>query len=289
MFKHKFGGIWTRKKIVVLKAYLEFYVLALKNQPFTLHYADAFAGTGRHNVEDSDGEAMLIPMDDLKGSVLTALEVSPDFDVYHFNDLNSDHVLELKKIKANHPGKVIEISQKDANVFVEEFCNRLGSKDRAVVLIDPYSTEFDWKSLEYLAKKKIDLWLLFPISVILRMTPRDGDRLKPEWRNTLNRLLGTNEWESELYKPKELLPMDDLFGQANESEETERVNVLAVQEWVTNRLKGTFPFVASPIPLKNKGKTLFLFFFAVSNPSKKAWGLAQKAANQIIKKNIGND
>lgn len=45
---HKFGGIWTQKKVEVLEHYLSFYVQALKNQNFNLHYADAFAGTGSH-------------------------------------------------------------------------------------------------------------------------------------------------------------------------------------------------------------------------------------------------
>jgi len=41
MMDHEFGGIWTRQKLDILKKYLGFYTLALKNQPFTLHYVDA--------------------------------------------------------------------------------------------------------------------------------------------------------------------------------------------------------------------------------------------------------
>lgn len=58
---HEFGGIWTREKLGLLQAYLQFYVNALKHQPFTLHYADAFAGTGSHVPVSQVDQPMLIP------------------------------------------------------------------------------------------------------------------------------------------------------------------------------------------------------------------------------------
>lgn len=75
MKQHKFGGIWTRMKLDVLGQYLRFYVTALKNQPFTLHYADAFAGTGTHSPMDDEGQELLVPYEDFKGSVLTAVNI----------------------------------------------------------------------------------------------------------------------------------------------------------------------------------------------------------------------
>jgi len=287
---HEFGGIWTRKKLSVLEAYLKFYVTALKNLPFTLHYVDAFAGTGSHDPVLEDGQELLVPYEDFRGSVLTALEVSPGFDQFHFNDLNSEHVSELHSIKNEHPDRRIQIYEQDANQFVPEYCAKLERNDRAVLLLDPYSTQLDWNTLKYVAaSKKVDLWLLFPISVILRMTPRDGARVKPEWKNTLDRLLGTDSWEDSLYKPLEAPVMDDLFGTPDPIPVSERLNTKELEQWVTNRLKELFPYVAQPVPLNNNGRPLFLFYFAVSNDSEKAWRLADRAASHIIKKNIGND
>ncbi len=288
--KHEFGGIWTRKKLSVLEAYLKFYVTALKNLPFSLHYADAFAGTGTHAPAADEDQELLVPYEDFRGSVLTALEVSPGFNQFHFNDLNPTHVSELQNIQDVYPDKQIHIYEQNANQFVPNFCASLQRNDRAVLLLDPYSTQLDWSTLKHVSDSgKVDLWLLFPISVILRMTPRDGARIKPEWKNTLNRLLGTDRWEESLYKPVETPVMGDLFGDPDPTPSSERLNTKELEQWVTNRLRELFPYVAEPVPLNNKGRPLFLFYFAVSNTSEKAWRLADRAASHIIKQNIGND
>lgn len=60
--KHTFGGLWTQEKLQVLEKYLQFYATALKNQPFTLHYVDAFAGTGSHDPKVKALRARLFPM-----------------------------------------------------------------------------------------------------------------------------------------------------------------------------------------------------------------------------------
>lgn len=287
--QHRFGGIWTRKKLAVLEAYLHFYTTALKNTPFTLHYADAFAGTGSHDPIHEDNELLLLPHEDFRGSVLTALSVEPAFHCYHFNERNLDYVRELKAIRQEHPEKLIHISETDANLFVPEFCDGLTASDRAVLLLDPYSTQLDWVTLESIAASgKVDLWMLFPISVILRMTPKDEDRIRPEWANTLRRLLGTDAWEAAFYKPPEVPSIDDLFDDAP-TQAARRINTTEVENWVTGRLKEVFPYVAKPVLLTNRGSPLFLFYFAVSNKSEKAWGLAERAASDIIGKNVGTD
>lgn len=287
---HEFGGVWTRQKLTVLEAYLQFYVTALKNQPFTLHYADAFAGTGVHAPFQNEDQEVLVPLEDFRGSVMTALEVSPGFDEFHFNDLNPNHASELRTIREANSEKTIHIYEQDANQFVPAFCAKLTAKDRAVLLLDPYSTQLNWETLKFVAEsKKVDLWLLFPVSVILRMTPRDGAKVRPEWKSTLDRLLGDDGWERSLYKPIETPAIDDLFGDNDPIPLSERLNTKELEQWVTRRLKELFPYVAQPVPLNNRGKPLFLFYFAVSNDNPNAWRLADRAASHIIKKNLGND
>ncbi len=283
--KHPFGGIWTQKKLEVLEKYLGFYTQALKNQRFRLHYADGFAGTGSHTPKymDLGMQEGLIETEELRGSVTRALEVEPGFDHYHFNDLNPKHIEALEELAARYPDKMITVHQSDANDFVPDFCQRLGRSDRAVLLLDPYSTQLNWSTLDDVAKsERVDLWLLFPISALSRMTPRDGGKVQESWRKTLNRLLGTDDWQKTLYKPKELPQMDDLFGDSEDSMETERINVEELQSWVTGRLKELFPYVAEPVPLRSNGSLLFLFYFAVSNPHPAAGALAQKVVKSIL-------
>jgi three-Cys-motif partner protein len=52
--KHSFGGDWTREKLERVKAYLDAYMTALKNQRFKLGYIDAFAGTGYINQREDN-------------------------------------------------------------------------------------------------------------------------------------------------------------------------------------------------------------------------------------------
>ena len=282
--KHTFGGLWTQEKLQVLEKYLQFYTTALKNQPFTLHYVDAFAGTGSHDPKVKSSQGEIIPLEDFRGSVTTALNIEPGFHHYHFNDLNPDHIRELQALKLKYPNKNIHITEKDANSFVPEFCAMLGKKDRAVLLLDPYSTQLNWATLKHVtATQKIDLWLLFPISAITRMTPKDGAKIRLEWRKTITRLLGTDKWEEALYKPKPLPLMDDLFGDQGNYDGTERLNIDELEIWITKRLRQLFYYVAKPYRLTNQNRLLFLFYLAVSNPKQQAWRLADRAAQSILK------
>lgn len=188
-------------------------------------------------------------------------------------------------MRIKHPTKDIRISQLDANDFIPSFCNELTSRDRAVMFIDPYSTQLNWSTLGHIAATgKIDMWLLFPISAILRMTPTSGDRVRPEWRETISRLLGDDGWEDALYEPRSSVPMDDLFGNDGLDETYSRLNVEELTHWVTKRLQELFSYVAEPVRLDNNGSPLFLFYFAVSNPSEKAWGLANRVVKDIRRK-----
>lgn len=76
--------------------------------------------------------------------------------------------------------------------------------------------------------------------------------------------------------------MGDLFDSKPDEIDSERLNTQELQHWVTRRLEELFPYVAKPVPLNSNGKPLFLFYFAVSNDKKAAWGLAERAASSII-------
>lgn len=277
--RNRFGGPWTQKKIEILQKYLKFYTTALSGK-FNLFYADAFAGTGKQSSKIEESQIELIPQEDFQGSVMAALETNPPFSRYFFNDLDKEFTEALREITDQHLEKDITISQRDANIFVPMFCRMLGKYDRAVLFVDPFSTELNWKTLTYVAEsKKIDMWLLFPLSVIIRMTKKDGEII-PEWRKTLDRLLGTNDWEQALYSRVDVPQTEDMFG-FEHNKGMERINPDAVQDWVKQRLEEQFAFVTDPVPLKNNNRPLFSLFLAVSNDSPKATQLARKVSKQI--------
>ncbi|MBY9947659.1 three-Cys-motif partner protein TcmP [Pseudomonas aeruginosa] len=105
MVKHSFGGEWTRIKLERLESYLKIYTTALKNQPFTLHYVDAFAGTGQRDDDDLSSDPLL-ELEVLRGSVRRALDCKDVFHEYHFNDLKLEHVQALEELRAEYPDKV---------------------------------------------------------------------------------------------------------------------------------------------------------------------------------------
>ena len=80
-------------------------------------------------------------------------------------------------------------------------CEKDWSGHRAVLFLDPYGMEVEWKTIEAIAATKaIDLWLLFPLGIgVNRLLTRSGE-IPEQWRKKLNLLLGTNEWYQEFYK-----------------------------------------------------------------------------------------
>ncbi len=281
--KNVFGGPWTRIKIEILKDYLNFYTIALKGK-FILHYADAFAGVGKHSRKIADEQPELFEEESFRGSVLTALDTDPPFDRYYFNDLNPAFIKELWKIRDQYIDRDITIKEMDANRFIPQFAKHLNWNERAVLFVDPFKTEVDWQTLVEVAKsKKIDMWLLFPLSALIRLTEKERPEVSPVWAEVLDRMLGSNDWEAELYQPRELPPMDDMFG-ARPDPVMERLNPEALQAWVKSKLEREFAYVEEPVMLKNNGRPLFSLFLALANDSDKAKALARKVTRAIIKK-----
>ena len=102
-----FGGDWTEQKLAILAEYLAAYNTALKNQPFTRVYVDAFAGTGyRENRQKEFGVVDIFeetrqdePQRFLKGSAKRALEVQPPFHRYVFVESEPENVRALESLR----------------------------------------------------------------------------------------------------------------------------------------------------------------------------------------------
>jgi hypothetical protein len=151
----------------------------------------------------------------------------------------------------------------------------IGAAHGGVVFLDPYGLQVTWDTLVAIAKTKaLDLWVLFPSGMGLnRLLTKSGD-IPQEWRDTLDRSLGTQEWRSAFYRNE---GDPDLFDGAR-SKTVKDADPMKLEKFYLDRLRRIFPTVMNNcIRLTNsKDQTMYLLCFACANPSPKAKALVVK-------------
>ena len=293
---NQFGGAWTQRKLEILRGYLNSYTTALKQQPFTLTYVDAFAGTG-DNVRNSSNANQGTPLladafdhetaGDRKSSARLALEVTDrPFDQFVFVEQNPAYARELHKLKADFPTRDIRIEQADSNAFLQKWCANRNqefrvpwSGQRALIFLDPFGTQVDWQTIECIADtKSVDLWILFPISALTRILPKEREP-NEAYADTIDRVYGSQEWRNELYhKQTQPTLFEGEMGAAVRSDQQ------AIVDLYLRNLKSIFAGVA-PSPkwfYNSHNSPLFTFMFAASNP--KGASIAVRIANSRLGK-----
>jgi len=293
---HRFGGDWTEAKLDVLAKYLKSYTAALEGkptaaQPFRKAYIDAFAGTGTRTARasESSGATLLFPdlaeaapQKLLDGSAKLALQVEPRFDKYIFIERSPERCQQLEGLKTEFSALKddIDVRQGEANEVIQKLCadpSKWRSR-RAVLFLDPYGMQVEWKTIEAVAATKaIDLWLLVPLGMGMnRLAPNSG-KLPESWRQRMNAFLGTADWYEEFYKVE---TKATLFGD-HQVQVKASMDVMA--RYFNNRLKQVFVGVADePGVLWNSSKNpLYMFCFAVGNERGK--DIALRIANHLLK------
>jgi three-Cys-motif partner protein len=293
MVKKPFGGrTWTEEKLERVGKYLPAFTTALKRQGFKLVYIDAFAGDGWVEYKKLAGSQRYLDLDlpqlagFSEGSAIRAVKTTPMFDGYYFIDDDPAKVERLKASVATANPRALARSSfqvADANAALQEVTNAIDWREtRAVAFLDPYGAEVDWRTLDLIAAHRgIDLWYLFPAMAVQRMLPRHG-AVPDAWGHRLDRLLGATDWRERFLKDR---PSADLFDSTMERKES-TANMRAIEDYVTGRLRSTFKggTGSRAVPLMNsKGSTMFLLFFAMTNPDPKAITRAMKIANHILR------
>lgn len=295
---HLFGGDWTTEKLEIVRRYLAAYTTALKKTSFRIAYIDAFAGTG-YRTRRRRGESSQITQEPipgfppeyyerdsqgfLDGSARIALQVEPQFHKYIFIENNPKRFSELERLKDDFPERRDDIILKpeEANAYLQDLClNRSWKSRRAVLFLDPYGMQVEWKTIEAVGKTKaIDLWILFPLGVAVnRMVTKSG-KISTAWRRRLDIMFGDTGWFEEFYRSS---VRQDLFGR--EKAELEKVaNFDSIGQYFVRRLETVFHQAApNPRPLYNsRNIPLFLLCFATGN--EKGAPIAMKIANHILK------
>ncbi|NVJ25970.1 three-Cys-motif partner protein TcmP [Myxococcus sp. AM011] len=295
---HSFGGDWTEKKLDVLKHYLVAYTTALKDKPsannaFRKAYIDAFAGTGTRTARERDTssapDTLLFPdLNEpapqrlLEGSAKLALQVEPRFESYIFIERSHERCQQLKALKQEFPALAddIVVRQGEANAEIQKLCAPLNAwkSRRAVLFLDPYGMQVEWKTIQAIAATKaIDLWLLVPLGMGINRVATKSGKIPDPWRQRMNAFFGTKDWYDEFYKV-ETTPT--LFGDA-QAQVKAPMDVMA--RYFNNRLKEVFAGVAEkPGMLRNSANNpLYLLCFAVGNERGK--NVALRIANHLLK------
>jgi three-Cys-motif partner protein len=278
--------------------YLQSYTTALKykptpDRPFNKAFIDAFAGTGyRTPTPGSPGAATQEelfpelaasdPQRLLEGSARLALDVDPPFDKYIFVEKNAGRCQQLAQLKSGFPARAdtIDIRLGDANVEIQRICRGEDwSGQRAVLFLDPYGMQVDWKTIEAVAATKaIDLWLLFPLGIgVNRLLTKSG-AIPDTWRDRLTALLGTENWYEEFYKVEATA---DLLG--NVSARVIKASMDVIGAYFLERLSTVFAgVVKQPGVLRNSSNNpLYLLCFAVGNERGKP--IAIRIAKHLLK------
>lgn len=287
---HRFGGDWTSSKLTIIGEYLSAYTTALKNQRFKTAYIDAFAGSGYRTLREHDDgaatSALFLPEDApqalLDGSARIALKTDPRFDKYIFIEKNADRCAALETLKTEFPALAagIDVRRGEANEQIQALCAKRGwSSRRAVLFLDPYGTQVEWKTIEAVAATRaIDLWILFPLGIgVNRLLTRSGE-IPPSWRRRLDLLLGTDQWYDAFYKVEHVPTLFDAPEKKVQKATTETIG-----RFFNDRLRGVFADVApEPRVLFNSANCpLYLLCFAVGNEN--GAPIALRIANHLLR------
>ncbi len=283
---HEFGAQHTELKLSIVEKYLRAFVTALTPHFGELWYIDAFAGTGARTVrvEAQDGDLFDAPIpervEQRRGSARIAIDVDPPFHRLIFIESKPAHCEALRVLAREHKDRRISVVEGDANRAIQAALTKGGWENRrAVLFLDPYGMEVEWETLKAIAATgAIDVWFLFSLSGLYRQATRRSGNITSDKRAAINKILGTNAWEKELYSD---LGQNELFGAADK----QRIaDVRSLERYVKHRLETIFPKVFEPVALPTEQKPQrFSLFLAISNSDEKALGLATRIGNHILK------
>ncbi|MFM1977233.1 MAG: hypothetical protein RL145_2079 [Pseudomonadota bacterium] len=277
------GGAWTEAKLDRVEKYLKAFITALKKQNFNLVYIDAFCGRGEVGVKG--GEELPLLQEGrrfLAGSARRALSLAVPFNRYHFIDASQEALEELKSwLNSNRPdlqGRV-HFHHGDVNAELPKVTDALGKMERAVLFLDPFGMQVDWETMVIIAKKCLDLWYLVPTMALNRMVSKTLN-MPAGWPEKLDTFLGTSSWRETWY----LTDVQGRLFQDGDDGKLRTASIEKIEADFVARLRILFKMPKNQKRLgSSKSGILFTLVFGCSNPDPKAYGLALRIANNLLK------
>ncbi len=240
-------------------------------QPRDLRRAlDAFAGAGIHITKE---HKEFIP-----GSPLNALILNPQFDEYHFIDIDREKTQHLRTIVEEFENKEsIFIYEGDCNhILLEKVFPRCRYEDyhRALCILDPYGLHLDWTLIKKAGDMgSVEIFLNFPVADMNRnVLWHDTNAVTIEQKLRMTRFWGDETWKEAAYHKECTLFEEINIKNTNET----------IAECFRLRLKEVagFDFVLEPMPMRNStGAIIYYLFFAANQP----------VSNKIVKEIFANN
>lgn len=250
------------------------YTTALKYQPFSLVYVDAFAGTGRSRIRSDctdsneendtllDDEYVISKEKFIEGSPRRALGLDQPFDKYFFFDADKSRADLLEGLSVDYPDRNIQVQVGDANEIIQGLIPSIVKPlTRGVAFLDPYGPHLDWRTVEVLGQTgNFEVIINFPLGMAInRLITRSGD-IPENWRTGLNSCFGSTEWKNLVYTER-----TDLFGDTAIQKVDDAGQRLL--EFYVSRLERIFRYVARPSVVRNtRGMPIYYMLWAGPNP-----------------------
>lgn len=274
-------GPWAAQKLDALEAYLNYYGTALKNQPFTRVYIDAFAGSPVSKVRQTGIPPEPSPfLDEVKdseaqeqfilGSPIRALNVVNKFHSHYFFDLDESRAETLRKLCNEREDVTIKVG--DCNPLIRELASSLHArKFRGVAFLDPYGAHLEWETVTALAATgTMEVIINFPVAMAINRLIKKSGVVPEKWSDQLTRCFGTEEWRDIAYRVNQ-----DLFG--NEVITKQGGVADRLLDLYMRRLRAIFPHVATPRLICNT-RNAPLYYLIWAGPNR----LGLKGANYIL-------
>lgn len=293
------GGSWTEQKLDCFESYVKAYLTIMNvyrdKFKWRLLYFDGFAGCGSRSEEEKTEEQKYVcetfgeelvegrELDVYQGAaerVIRLDESMRGFDFYYFIDKFEENLARLELRLASYPTKGLrQFRVGDANVNALQLGEALKRDThlKSLCLLDPFGMTIDWKAIEALSGKSIDLWILLPSGVIVnRLLKKNGELMHIDKLQSFFGM-GEEELREWFYEHKQ---ETDLFGEQQEWYEKKNNPIQRIAELYIERLGELFPYVTSePLVMRNKNNVpIYHFVCASFNQT------AVKIAQQIITK-----
>jgi three-Cys-motif partner protein len=278
-------GPWTVIKLDALEKYMSAFTSASSRAKATL-YLDLFGGRpDNRSRSEADDESEIFA-----GSALRAALVRPEFTKMIVTELSRTAAEEQRVRLAQVAGSRAVVVPGDCNKAMPEALRQLAAADDGwrwaptFALVDQYSAEVTWKTLETLAKfkhpsarTKVELCIYVGPSFMVRgLRGRDG-AVNSQYAARLDAMFGSRLWRYVIAARE-----DDAITGAQA--EAELVNLM---RWELEQRLGYNTTV--PLQLRNtRGRHIFSMIFATDHPvgdkiMRSLFDGAEGAVEQMVK------